>query len=261
MQQHIQILTQQLFNKSNLNEVSPDELQSLIEKYPYMGIAHWLKAKQNIQHNPTDAVKASLYSYNPTWLYFSITSAFDEPIGSKTETIEEATPVTVTPVEETSENLVSTEETKTEEKTADANPLEDQLSKIKIDLPKTEDTGLIFEPYHTIDYFASQGIKLQNEDYKDKLGKQLKSFTEWLREMKRIQPTEQAEILEKRNPVGNIDSSRSIATPEVLTETMAEVWIKQGNKLKAITIYEKLSLLYPNKKPYFAKKIEQLKDA
>ena len=48
---------------------------------------------------------------------------------------------------------------------------------------------ITFEPFHTIDYFASQGIKLRAEDLsKDKLGKQLKSFTEWLRSMKRIAP-------------------------------------------------------------------------
>lgn len=273
MQKHIQILTQQLFSKSNLAEVTAEEIQSVIDQYPYMGIGHWLKAKQSSE-NTDDALNASIYSYNPTWLYFSLTAGFDDTVVLKSEPkvvaaevneikeLKEPKPVESTKVEtkaiETTEAVESSSTTTTE---VSKTNFKDQLSKLKIDLPKSDDSGLTFEPYHTIDYFASLGIKLQSEDYKDKLGKQLKSFTEWLREMKRIQPAEQAVELEKRNPVTQIDSNRSIDPPEILTETMAEVWVKQGNKLKAIAIYEKLSLLYPNKKPYFANKIELLKDA
>ncbi|AXY74912.1 hypothetical protein D3H65_13345 [Paraflavitalea soli] len=121
----------------------------------------------------------------------------------------------------------------------------------------------IFEPYHTIDYFASQGIKLRQEDFKDKLGLQLKSFTEWLRSMKRIAPI-------AIDPVANpFDESlqqsiqesagHSVEGKEVLTEAMAEVWLKQGSKQKAIAIYEKLSLLNPAKSPYFVARIDQIK--
>jgi hypothetical protein len=45
----------------------------------------------------------------------------------------------------------------------------------------------------------------------------------------------------------------------VVTEAMAEVWLKQGNNGKALDIYNKLSLLNPSKKAYFAAKIENLK--
>ena len=51
----------------------------------------------------------------------------------------------------------------------------------------------------------------------------------------------------------------SIHESDVWTEAMAEVWEKQGNKQKAIETYNKLSLLNPSKKPYFAAKIENLK--
>ena len=43
------------------------------------------------------------------------------------------------------------------------------------------------------------------------------------------------------------------------TAAMAEVWAKQGNKIKAIEIYQKLSLQNPSKRAYFAAKIEHLK--
>lgn len=125
----------------------------------------------------------------------------------------------------------------------------------------TESPEPIFEPYHTIDYFASQGIKLKLEDLsKDKLGQQLKSFTEWLRGMKKI-PVSAATMVpdETGQQVVQEIAGHSVEGKEIVTEAMAEVWLKQGNRSKAIAIYEKLSLLNPSKKPYFAARIEHLK--
>jgi hypothetical protein len=51
----------------------------------------------------------------------------------------------------------------------------------------------------------------------------------------------------------------SLDEKQVWTEAMAEVWIKQGERQKAIRIYEKLSLLDPSKSAYFAGKIKTLK--
>ncbi|MFL5748636.1 MAG: hypothetical protein ACJ751_28445 [Niastella sp.] len=117
----------------------------------------------------------------------------------------------------------------------------------------------VFESYHTIDYFASQGIKLLQEELKDKLGKQLKSFTDWLRSMKRVGPVESTSLDEITNQSIQRIAEHSVEEKEVLTEAMAEVWAKQGNTNKAIRVYEKLSLLNPAKSPYFAGRIEQLK--
>ncbi len=54
-------------------------------------------------------------------------------------------------------------------------------------------------------------------------------------------------------------AEHSLAERHVVTEAMAEVWIKQGNKAKAEEIYRKLSLLDPPKTAYFAAKIDELK--
>ena len=53
-------------------------------------------------------------------------------------------------------------------------------------------------------------------------------------------------------------AAHSIEGKDVLTETMAEVLAKQGMREKARAVYEKLSLLNPDKRAYFAAKIEQL---
>lgn len=120
---------------------------------------------------------------------------------------------------------------------------------------------LAFEPFHTVDYFASQGIKVLADDLtKDRLAKQMRSFTEWLKVMKRLPATEMAKSPES-NAEKNVETlaSHSVEESDVVTETMAEVWAKQGAREKAIETYNKLSLLNPSKKAYFAAKIENLK--
>lgn len=135
-----------------------------------------------------------------------------------------------------------------------------QIPSLKVELPVNENQ-VTFEPFHTVDYFASQGIKLSQEEMpKDKFGKQLKSFTEWLKTMKRL-PATQITAAVDNNTETKVQhlAEDSIHESDVWTEAMAEVWEKQGNKQKAIETYNKLSLLNPSKKPYFAAKIENLK--
>jgi hypothetical protein len=118
----------------------------------------------------------------------------------------------------------------------------------------------LFEPLYAIDYFASQGIKLRDEDQQDQLGKKLKSFTEWLKSMKRIHPEKsKGQIDEKMEESIKSVAEHSNEQAEVLTETMAEVFIKQGLIQKAIEVYEKLGLLDPSKSATFAAKISELK--
>lgn len=121
---------------------------------------------------------------------------------------------------------------------------------------------LTFEPYHTVDYFASQGIKLTTEDKssEDNFSKQLRSFTEWLKAMKKLPDAEIAKNLDSgsESQVKSL-AEHSLDEREVVTEAMAEVWEKQGNYEKALAIYNKLSLSNPSKSAYFAAKIEQLK--
>jgi hypothetical protein len=118
----------------------------------------------------------------------------------------------------------------------------------------------IFEPMHTIDYFASQGIRLSlDENPTDTLGRQLKSFTEWLRTMRRL-PQKDREMVPDRVAEQTVQNfaAHSIEGKEPVTETMAEVLAKQGMPERARIVYEKLSLLNPDKSAYFAAKIEQL---
>ena len=123
----------------------------------------------------------------------------------------------------------------------------------------TEDT-ISFEPLHTSDYFASVGIKF-NEEVKpgDKLGKQLKSFTDWLKTMKKIHNDQLPPQSEQSVIVIQKMAEKSNTQDEVLTETMADILLQQGKSTKAIEVYKKLSLLNPSKSAYFATKIDRIK--
>jgi hypothetical protein len=168
--------------------------------------------------------------------------------------------------EQITENSVS--ENPVEEKSvSDIKIPEEDPKKSEFETPESAvfseesaETEISFEPLHTVDYFASQGIKITEEDLaNDHLGKQVKSFTAWLKSMKKLHPgqlPEQNEVIEK---IIQSSSESSNQDAHVLTEAMAEVLVKQDKKEKAIEMYQKLSLLNPSKSAYFAAKIESLK--
>ncbi len=129
--------------------------------------------------------------------------------------------------------------------------------------PISEDAKLDFEnePLFKIDYFASQGIKIDlTQQPQDKLTLQLRRFTDWLKQVKGQTPNPQdlGTDPELEKAIANI-AKTSIAAREIVTETMADVFVKQGKVDKAIQLYIKLSFLDPHKSAYFAEKIQQLK--
>lgn len=68
---------------------------------------------------------------------------------------------------------------------------------------------------------------------------------------------------ENGKPVKKIKEHVDVDTEEFITETLAQIYIKQKHYDKAISIFEKLSLKYPEKNTYFAaqiKLIEQFKN-
>ena len=113
------------------------------------------------------------------------------------------------------------------------------------------------EPLHTVDYFASQGIKLNlKQTPKDALTNKLLSFTDWLRQVKQSEKSTEVSQMEKKV---SEDASHSVRREEVITEAMAEVLLRQGHREQAIQLFTKLSFQIPEKSSYFAGRIEQIK--
>jgi hypothetical protein len=118
---------------------------------------------------------------------------------------------------------------------------------------------MAFEPYHTVDYFASQGIKIGQIDSADKLGQKVKSFTAWLKTMKKIQGEEDQNVTVSQDLTSQVFENEKVENM-VITESMAEIYQKQGLNDKAIEVYNKLSLQNPHNSHIFADRIKALKE-
>lgn len=163
--------------------------------------------------------------------------------------------------EDYNEDEAVVEEEEINQKNNIAAVLSNQMANFK--KPVEEDAKLEFEkePFYTVDYFASQGIKVDlTKQPQDKLTLQLRRFTDWLKQVKgqTSNPQDLGTDPELEKAIANI-AKTSLAAREIVTETMADVFIKQGKVDKAIQLYIKLSFLDPHKSAYFAEKIQQLK--
>ena len=226
---------QQLFNKI-FNGIENDtevfaSLKKVTEQYPYFGLAHFYALKystpQELTYNNIAAKSALFFTSN-----FYLQAQLNEVNSLKT-------------------NLSFTDKIV-------PNQLAEQLKTEEITYVEKEE--LLFEPLHASDYFASQGIKLSEDALgADKLGKQLKSFTAWLKTMKKVRADKLPTVNIITESAIQNQAEKSNIEEEIVTEPMAEAYILQHKHSKAIDIYNKLSLLYPIKSAYFAAKIDSLK--
>jgi hypothetical protein len=254
-------------------------LQKLCNEAPYFAIAQFFLLKEtpvsDFNYRKV-AAKTAVHFNNPLWLRRELGRKMVET--GEMATVED-TPVTeeiiaapaIPATEPVAETPVIQEETAPEPKTVMAEmqvaepvaqePLEAQQAAAEVVKKEKKDKEeLLFEPLYTTDYFASQGIKLSEEIQSgDKLGKQLRSFTDWLKTMKKLH---QGKIPESQSLDATVQklAEKSNKEDEIITESMAEVFASQGKKDKAIDVYQKLSLLNPSKSAYFAAKIEFLKE-
>lgn len=286
-------LSESLFQKS-FADCSAEELRQLTAQYPYFAPAHILLLKKfdpATEEYRRHYQRAQLYFHDPVSFEFFLhrpeelleeeerqapeaeataLPAYETPASLEEHEIgivEEAEAPEVPELVAAAPEMPPVAETQPEaeepdpEEHPEAAPESDSpvpvLAGIDLSAPPTGD--LSFEPYHAVDYFASQGIKLSKEEVgTDKFGKQLKSFTDWLKTMKRIAPEESGRLDARSEARVDNLADHSVQEAEIVTESMAEVWLKQGNKAKAIAIYRKLSLLHPAKSAYFADKINSL---
>jgi len=157
--------------------------------------------------------------------------------------------------------------------------------------PETDESFIL--PVYTEDYFLHQGMQVSSDLPTNLPGKDMSpaeeakslmvvmSFSEWLVYFKKRKEQEQEEVegqkavktmwqkeklaaaLEEENeeiPEKVFEMAVNSITKEddLASESLAEIHAMQGKYDKAIEMYRKLSLRNPQKKAYFARKIEVL---
>lgn len=260
------------------------QLDRLVTAAPYFVPARILQ--QSLDKNKAGQLAlTNLYVNNPWWLRYQL----DEMAADAGTSASTPLPIKIPALEEVQETahptataqVLPTEDDETTDTAPDytaavtAQPetiatdsklssmLSSQLADFKkpVEPDAALDIDIEKKKLFAIDYFASQGIKIDlSKIPQDKLTSHLLKFTDWLRQLKSGQ-------LANGELPANPEMEKAVAenaqisneVREVLTEAMADVLVKQGQVEKAIQLYIKLSFTNPEKSSYFAAKIEQLK--
>ncbi len=265
--QNNQAIFESLFKRNFSDPGNKLFLEQLTTAHPYFSPAQFYllqQIKDGSEAYKKQASKTTLLFNNPYWLNFQLQQT-KHPVPLKEETVVELKHEPGDDIVKIEEPIPEKEEEiiiETEEETI----MEKEIEPMKIELKLPQEKNVmnempLFEPMHMVDYFASQGIKLSEETQNaDKLGKQLRSFTEWLKTMKKVHVDNQGPATGQTDVAIQTLAEKSNTEDEVLTVSMADVFAKQGKFDKAREVLEKLSLLNPAKSAYFAAKIEHLKE-
>jgi hypothetical protein len=239
-----------------LNRDTLDDVHKLIEDFPYFQTAHLLNVKnqhniQNLKFNESLRL-ASAHIGDRTILYHLINDLY-------------------------SEDMTAREITDT-----------DSVEPADVYLKRDHDEISTASAIEGKDASGKQ-TDIREQTGSDKTRTDVSySFTDWLNHPDKLKPQESKEVADKKKQKDQelidrfIESQPSIAPKEekmkeqkdiseefvktddnLMTETLAKIYVKQGYYSRAIYAYEKLSLKYPEKSSYFAtqiNKIRQLKE-
>ncbi|MBI9067678.1 MAG: hypothetical protein JEZ09_10330 [Salinivirgaceae bacterium] len=244
-----------------LDDRSLVDLEKIVEEYPYFQTAHLLYLKNlnnqgSIKYDQ-ELKRTAVWVSSRDRLFYLLDKRVLLPVSEPFLIDEEKKQV----ANESSETFDFTELTSLtefkEESSSKTKEIDDELSQ------------LIMSGAAQSLSFYNVDDKVDLEDFKNTFGKNKPSLSmseakaktsrdnlidKFIDKQPKIIPKEKEEI-----KIQEVENNDTVETSDMITDTLAKIYIKQGLYEKAIFAYEKLSLKYPEKNIYFAGQIKKIK--
>lgn len=262
-------------------------VHELVVKYPYFQAARVLHLKLLALSDYPAFVKelpyVATYAGDRKKLYYYINPEKNKPQVEKEEKAEK--PAEKHPVSKklTAESTIKEEAGKEEVKEVEETPVQKAETKeeqlIRPEQPKSETHSFAqwldnlatqaapqSDPETTsqdTEFLAEEGAEIQDSVKQNNLDNGGLTDERWslidsfLREYKPAAPKSEPEVIPSNKTAIDLSEQRTDPGKEIITETLAEIFLAQKNYKKAIEIFEKLRLKYPEKNAYFADLIKK----
>jgi len=237
-----------LSGNSDIRNVSDSVIQGMLDDHPYSPyshLLHYLKAKATNRTGTEQLLqRLAVYSPDRAWLQTVLNTQFQQ-VDFTQESIEQSIPS-----EAKDPNL---DRVLFEFDFATVRTKEDLAEFDVSDLDNDK------EVVETFTIPAKQPLSnAREEEYTPKQG----SYIEWLKTMK-VQEEETVRTKSNKQTTEKTVEKTTRKDEDlfggIITETLAQLLANQGQIEKAINMYDRLSLIFPEKSAFFAAKIEQLK--
>jgi len=223
------------------------ELRSLLYEYPYFQLACMLIAKSQYEQDPSQAQQAiqlaAVYATDRQQLKLFLENKLN---------FKKNTPV-VLPPQEISEQKKEISVTQKEDKY--------EINKTPTNQFANETTRKT--PVKQVEFINSYISSLSTKDEKKvtnrKSLKQLNIIENFIKQGIKFKPMTIHEMTLEEAHV-DLTKQSTMLNDNLLTESLAQIMLKQGRFDKAIDIYNRLQVKYPEKISYFAKVINELKN-